>query len=240
MTIQAHIKLDKVDKICILTGNPDRVEIIASHLDKAEKVADHRGLVAFRGVTRKKAIPVTVLSTGMGSGSISIVLEEAYRAGAEIFIRIGSAGALQPELDTGTIFLPNGAIRDEGTTSSFAPLSYPAVPSAYLYLKIYDSATKLGIKVEEGVVWSTDVYYHPDPNYYQKWADLGAKCVEMEISSLFVFGAMRDIQVAGILTADGNLSSKSSIYNEQENVEKYNVGIEKSIQIVMAAIEDLW
>ena len=90
VNLQPHIKLEKVDKVCLISGNPDRVSIIASYLKNSQEVAKYRGLVAFKGATPSKNVPVTVLTTGMGCPSTAIVLEEAYRAGGRIFIRIGS------------------------------------------------------------------------------------------------------------------------------------------------------
>ena len=55
--LQPHIKLKDVDKICLIAGNPDRIPVIASYLKKSEKVAEHRGLIAYKGVTPIKKNP---------------------------------------------------------------------------------------------------------------------------------------------------------------------------------------
>ena len=121
--LQPHIKVDTVDPFCILSGNPDRVPVIGSYLKDCQEVARHRGLICMKGYTPKQSIPVTILTTGMGTGSSGIILEEAFRAGAKNFIRVGSTGALQngENMGIGSIFIPFGAIQDDGTSNKIIP-----------------------------------------------------------------------------------------------------------------------
>lgn len=242
MSVQPHIKLDKVDRICILSGNPDRVPLIASHLLNAEEVANHRGLIACKGSTPTKDIPVTILTTGMGAASNAIVLEEAYNAGGRIFIRIGSCGALQNGHFLGTIFIPHGAIRDEQTSRQLIPLEYPAIADPDLYQLLRSSAKELHEDVLHGLVWTTDIYYSDDDSRMNLWRKSGAVCVEMESSFLFsLHGLKPDIRVASILTADGNLLEKQSIYNgnPSERLQMFSEKVEKSINITIHAIEKI-
>ena len=242
MPIQPHIKLDKIDRICLLSGNPDRVPLIASHLLNAQEVANHRGLIAFKGSTPTKHIPVTILTTGMGAPSNAIVLEEAYNAGGRIFIRIGSCGALQDSHSLGTIFLPHGAIIDEQTSRQLIPLEYPAIADPDLYQLLRNSSKELHENVPPGLVWTTDIYYFEDDSRMHLWQNFGAVCVEMESGFLFsLHGLKPDIRVATILTADGNLFDKQSIYNGNpaDRLKLFNEKVEKSIDITIHAIEKI-
>jgi len=243
LSLQPHIKLKEVDKICLISGNPDRVPIIADHLDKAKMVADHRGLVAYKGVTPSKQIPVTILTSGMGTGSTAIVLEEIYRAGGRMLIRLGSTGSLLPgnEMGIGTIFIPYAAIRDEGTTSKLAPVEVPAVASPEIYQALCTAATSLTIPYHTGLVWSTDIYYSEDLFRHEKWSRYGAVCVEMESSLLFTFGLTKQekVMTGAILTSDGNLEDKSDIYsgNVDENYTLFQKSVKQSMDCVIGAIE---
>ena len=242
MSIQPHIKLDTVDRICLLSGNPDRVPLIAKHLLNATEVANHRGLIAYKGSTPAKRIPVTVLTTGMGASSNAIVLEEAYKAGGRIFIRIGSCGALQEDHPLGTIFIPHGAIRDEQTSRQLIPLEYPAIADPDLYQLLKASAKALHEEVPPGLVLTTDIYYADDESKILKWRQFGALCVEMESGFLFsLHGLKPDIRVASILTADGNLHDHQSIYNgnSSERLHVFEEKVQKSIEITIHAIEKM-
>ncbi len=240
---QPHIKLESVDKFCLISGNPDRVSIIASYLEESQLAAEHRGLVSYKGVTSKNKVPVTVLTTGMGCPSTAIVLEEAYRAGGRIFIRIGSCGALQAgkEMGIGAIFIPQAAVRNEGTSPQLAPIEFPAAASPVIHRALCDSAKELKIPFNMGIVWSSDIYYSPDPNQYQKWAKCGAVCVEMESSTLFIFGSIKGVFTGTILTSDGNLEEKINIYsgNVEENLSQFQEGVKKSIECAIEAIDSL-
>lgn len=242
--LQFHIKLEKVDGICLISGNPDRVPVIANYLKDAKKVAEHRGLVAFKGFSTKKATPVTVLTTGMGSPSTAIVLEEAYRAGARTIIRVGSTGSLQPGADNGVgaIYIPHAAIRDESTSKSFAPINYPAVADPELHRALCDAAGSINVSYQTGIVCSSDIYYDTDPKHREKYSQLGAVCQEMESSTLFVFSSTKgkEMKAATILTSDGNIIDETNIYtgNIEKNHKLFKDRVGKSIQVVMEAIDN--
>ncbi|MHA1912020.1 MAG: phosphorylase family protein [Candidatus Kariarchaeaceae archaeon] len=243
--LQPHIKVDAVDPFCIMSGNPDRVPVIGSHLKDCQEVARHRGLICMKGYTPKKSIPVTILTTGMGTGSSGIILEEAFRAGAKNIIRVGSTGALQNEDDMGigSIYIPFGALQDEGTSNKIIPREVPAVAHPELFQPLCLSAETLQIPYHTGLVWTTDIYYQPDETIFKKWAAFGAICVDMESSMMMRFCASKgfSIKSATILTADGNLNKIDSIYSEDidENKKKFELGVENTIQITISAIERL-
>ncbi len=241
--LQPHIKVQEVDQVCFIAGNPDRVPTIASHLKNEKKVAEHRGLIAYKGVTPSKNIPVTVLTTGMGCPSTAIVLEEAYRAGGRIFIRIGSTGSLLPgdEYGIGSIYIPYGAIRDDGTSPKFASLKVPAVASPPVFQALCQAATNLHINYHTGLVWTSDVYYSEDQNQFKKWNTVGGTCVEMESALLYIFGLTKNVHTGTILTSDGNLNDPDSIYtgSVEENLKKFEQGVLNTIKCAISAVEFL-
>jgi len=243
--LQPHIKLRNVDEFCILSGNPDRVPIIASYLEETEKVAEYRGLIAYKGKTKNTKVPVTVLTTGMGTGSSAIVVEEAFKAGARNFFRVGSTGSLNEGIQNsiGSIFIPFGAIRDEGTSQRIVPLQVPAIAHPLLHKTMCDSAKQMNLEYNTGLVWTTDIYYQPDLNIFKKWASFGATCVEMESSFLYTFCASKQFEAKActILTSDANLNEDQSIYvgETEKNLELFRNGVKNSILITLSAIEKL-
>lgn len=98
----------------ILVGDPGRVEMISSMLDTIEVKKQNRELITHTGMYKGKRI--SVISTGMGTDNIDIVLteldalanidlktrteKETHRA--LNLVRIGTSGALQPEIEVGT------------------------------------------------------------------------------------------------------------------------------------------
>lgn len=241
--IQPHIKLKEVDKICLISGNPDRVPTIAKYLNDSYKVAEYRGLVAYKGITPKKEIPVTVLTTGMGCPSTAIVLEEAFRAGGRVFIRIGSTGSLLTGKDMGisTIFIPYAAIRNEGTSSQLAPLEVPAVAAPRIDQALCVAANSFRVSYKTGMVWTTDIYYSDEPKHYTKYTPYGAVCVEMESSTLFVFGSYKKIETGTILASDGNIEDNVNIYSGdvEKNRKIFELGVKNTVECAIGAIEAL-
>ena len=71
---------------------------------------------------------ITGCSSGMGCPSTAIGVEELARAGAKVFIRVGSTGALQPHIGVGDLIVSEGSLRNDGTSATYVPAGYPAVP----------------------------------------------------------------------------------------------------------------
>lgn len=241
-SIQPHLHLSEVHEVCILCGNPDRVEKFSMHLLEAEQVAKNRGLIAINGITPDSGIPVSVLTTGMGCPSAAIILEEAYRAGAQYFIRVGSTGALQPGINVGDILIPYAAIRDERTSLNLAPIDFPAVASPIVYHALETAAADQNVPVRTGIIWTTDVFYATDPEEWVQYAQYGAISVEMELSTIFVFGSVRGVQTGGIVVVDGNIAegTMKDAGKLGDTSESFNEGEKQAILVAIKAIEKLF
>ena len=103
--LQYHLRVKPGDvaKYVLLPGDPDRVLRIAKQLDDAQEVVFHR---EYRTVTGTyKGIPVSATSTGIGCPSAAIAIEELANVGSTHFIRVGSTGALQPEVKIGDVVI---------------------------------------------------------------------------------------------------------------------------------------
>jgi len=91
-------------------GDPDRVAAVSKHFDKIEHKAQHREFVSHTGYIGKKR--VTVVSTGIGTDNIDIVLNELDalanidlatrtvkpRLSILTIIRMGTSGSLQKDV----------------------------------------------------------------------------------------------------------------------------------------------
>ena len=130
---------------CLLVGSPERAEMIAeTYFRDPEKVGDHRGLKSFTGIY--KDVPVSVVTTGMGSASTAIVLPEAVKSGARVLIRVGSCGGLQKEMEVGDPVICTGAVRLDGASDNWAPIEYPAAADPRIVVALIKAATELKLK----------------------------------------------------------------------------------------------
>jgi len=112
-----HLLPEDIADTVILVGDPGRVSRVSSRFDHIELVKQNREFVTHTGTLRGKRI--TVLSTGIGTDNIDIVLNE-LDALANIdllsriprqehralnLIRIGTSGALQEDIASGSMIL---------------------------------------------------------------------------------------------------------------------------------------
>lgn len=118
-------------RVVFLPGSTARAARIAEHFTDRRDHPSERGHTVHVGRLRSDVGPVDVasVSTGMGCPSLGIVVTELVELGLRRFVRVGSAGALRPEVAVGHVVIGSAAVRDEGASNAFAPLEFPAVAS---------------------------------------------------------------------------------------------------------------
>ena len=221
-----HMKEGDIGKYVILPGDPGRVEKIAQFLDDPVYVTTNREYTVWNGKVEGET--VTVMSTGMGGPSTAIGVEELKKIGAEVLIRIGTCGGIDPEIAPGTLIIPTGAIRKEGTTREYVPIEYPAVPDFHLVCELEAAAQRLGYPTALGVTESKDSYYgQHSPNSmpvrdelnmkWQAWKEAGAVASEMEGAALFIVSSVRRMRSAAIFLLCRNIEreNKYGLYDTE-------------------------
>lgn len=197
-----------VGRYVILPGDPKRCAKIAAYFDDAIQVGDNREYVTFTG--KLDGVPVSVTSTGIGGPSASIAMEELHMCGADTFIRVGTAGGMDLNVQSGDVVIANGAIRMEGTSKEYAPIEWPAVSDFAVTTKLVEAAEKLNFRYHVGVVECKDAFYgqhKPEElpvsyellNKWQAWLKLGCKASEMESAALFTVASYLGVRAGSVL-----------------------------------------
>jgi len=157
--VQYHLEVGPGDVAdCVLMpGNPERVDKITPFWDDHEEVAHHREYRTATGTYDGE--PISVTSTGIGSPSSAIAVEELARVGADTFLRVGSCGGLQAELDVGDLVITTGAVRQEGTSDEYVREDYPAVADPEVVQALVAAAERLGYDYHVGITMSADSFY---------------------------------------------------------------------------------
>ena len=201
--LQPHIMcgVGDVAKYVLVSGDPNRVEKIAALLDEGSKVAEYRGFITYTG--NVDGIGISASSTGIGCPSAAIVVEELARVGAEVFIRVGTTGALQPEIEMGDIVVATAAVRADGASRSYTPLEFPAVADFDVTTALVEAARKLKQRIHFGPVLSSDVFYGDIENL-RLWSRYNVLSVEMESSVIFTIANLKKLKAGTILAVDGN------------------------------------
>src|SRR5881398_3905060 len=151
---QYHIrsKPGDVGEAVLLPGDPGRVESIARLLDHPRLIAHNREYITYTGDLGGRT--VSVCSTGIGSPSTAIAVEELAAIGATTFIRVGTTGSIQSDVGFGDLVVATAAVRDEGTTPSYVPMSYPAVADFELVGAMLAAARVASQPAHAGIVRS--------------------------------------------------------------------------------------
>ncbi len=189
---------DDIGRYCILPGDPGRVPAIAAYFDDAKQVAYNREYNVWTGTLLGEK--VTACSTGIGGPSASIAMEELHKCGADTFIRTGTCGGIDVNVQSGDIVVATGAVRFEHTSLEYAPLEFPAVADFGLVDCLVRATKALDYPLHTGIVQCKDSFYGQhdpaaSPVYYElqqkweSWKRLGVKASEMESAALFVVAA---------------------------------------------------
>ena len=224
---QFHINLAKgeVGRYCILPGDPDRCEQIASFFDSPVKVMQKREYTTYTGTLLGE--PVAVCSTGIGGPSASIAIEELAAIGADTFIRVGTCGGIRMDVKSNDVVIATGAIRMEGTSREYAPIEFPAVPDFTVTTALVESAKELGKTWHAGVVQCKDAFYGQHSptrmpvsyellNKWEAWKRLGVLASEMESAALFVAAAALGVRCGSVFHVVWNQEREAAGHPQAE------------------------
>lgn len=127
-----NIKPEELADTIILVGDPNRVSNVSKYFDTIETRSQKREIIVNTGILNQKRL--TVISTGMGTDNIDIVLNE-LDALANIdlkkkeikpirkpltFVRLGTSGAIQKDIPVDTIVASTHGLGFDGLMSFYA------------------------------------------------------------------------------------------------------------------------
>jgi len=209
---QYHIGLGpgELAEYILLPGDQDRTAKVASRFESVEFQKRHREFASATGVFGGKR--VSVVSTGIGTDNVEIAVAEILAITERpTFIRVGSCGALQPEMGLGDLVITTGAVRLESTTSFFVHDGYPAIADLEATLALIEAAERLGHPYHVGVTATAPGFFgaqgRPIPQLPIRYPDLAEDMArqrvmnfEMEASALLVLASLARCR-AGVVCA---------------------------------------
>ena len=127
-----HLRPEQISDIVILVGDPGRVELVASYFDEKECEVASREFKTITGSYKGRRM--TVLSTGIGTDNIDIVVTEldalanidfATRTVNDDFkqltlVRLGTSGALQEDIKVGERVFSRTSVGFDGLLNYYA------------------------------------------------------------------------------------------------------------------------
>lgn len=190
-TLHNTAKLGDISKTVLMPGDPLRAKFIAEKfLDNPVCFNTVRNMLGYTGTYNGK--PVSVMGHGMGMPSVGIYTYELFNFyDVDNIIRIGSSGAIQPDVKMRDIIIGMGACTDSGYAKSFElPGTFCPVASYDLIEKVVDAAESRGIPVRVGNIISGDVFYCDNADKHDNgWIKMGVLASEMEAAALYMNAA---------------------------------------------------
>jgi uridine phosphorylase len=212
-TRQYHIALERGElaEYILLVGDPGRVPKVASGFDTVEVERSNREITTATGTYR--GMRLSAMSTGMGPDNIEIVLAEVMEiTDRPTFVRVGSSGALQPEIAGGDLIISTGAVRLENTTDFYVHPGYPAIAHRDVVWALEAACRQLGFTHHVGLTATASGFYAPQgramrtlpvryPDLAEELRRQGVANLEMESSALFVLAGLAGLRAGTVCVA---------------------------------------
>ncbi|MEE8185721.1 MAG: uridine phosphorylase [Thermodesulfobacteriota bacterium] len=254
MSYLYHLKLNKKmiqgAKIALMPGDPFRSQLIADAISQTyggnnKRLAWNREYCTYLARTNNARLLVT--STGIGGPSTSIAVDELAQVGIEAFIRVGTTGAIQRNINIGDVIITTGAARMDGASTHYAPIEFPAVAHHEIVNGLIEGAKNAEIRCHVGITASSDTFYPGEERRdsfrgyilrrfqgaKKEWQNLHVLNYEMESSTLLTLTASMGLKggcITGVINKGGG---------ERITKKALKVGEENAIKVSVAALGHL-
>jgi purine-nucleoside phosphorylase len=233
MSIHIEAGSGDIAATVLLPGDPLRAQYVAENmLENAACYSRVRGMFGYTGTYEGRR--VSIQGTGMGIPSISIYVHELINDfRVRRLIRVGTCGALQPELQLGDLVLAQAVCTDSAVNRiRFQGQDYAPAASFSLLSRAYERARELGMPVRVGSVLTSDTFYGDDPDGWKLWARYGVLAVEMESCALYTLAARHGVEALSVLTV-----SDSLVRGEKATSQERQQGFTRMIEIALKLAE---
>ena len=233
MSVHIEAERQAVAERVLLPGDPLRAKFVAENfLTDVVCYNKVRNMFGFTGLY--KGVRVSVQGTGMGMPSLSIYANELFDFyNVQKAIRIGTAGALQKDVELRSVVLAMSACTDSAiNVHRFSGLSFAPTASWELLKKAADAANALKQEVSIGTIFSSDIFYDDAANW-KLFAKYGALAVEMETAELYSLAAKYRREALAIFTI-----SDSMVTGETTNSHEREQTFTQMMHIALDAVTD--
>jgi len=250
-----HLNLEKKQiqkaRLALMPGDPFRVPKIAEEIHniyggEIQQLAWKREYQTYLCHIGSQKILVT--STGIGGPSTSIAIEELAILGVNTFLRGGTTGAIQKQVEVGDVIISAGSVRLDGASTHYAPIQYPALAHHEVVNALVEASRSQKIPYHVGVTASADTFYPGQERYdsftgyvirdfqgsLQEWQKLGVLNYEMETAAMFTMAGVMGLRagcVAGVIV---NRTGRESITAADLQLGEHN-----AVRAAAAAVGEL-
>lgn len=180
-----------------------------------------------------KDIEIALFMSRVGAPACTVSYEEVMAMGLEKLIMFGTCGVLDKKIDDLAIIIPNAAIRDEGTSYHYLPISDEIEINEKYKNDFINILNKNNISYYEGKVWTTDAPYRETKDKVLKRKKQGCICVDMEAASMHAVAKYRNKDLFQFFYAADNLDNIKWDKRSLGNMDR----LEEKIKIIYLALE---
>ncbi|MEL6520244.1 MAG: purine-nucleoside phosphorylase [Pseudomonadota bacterium] len=212
MTVHIGAKPGEIAETVLLPGDPLRAKWAAeTFLTNTACVNEVRGMLGFTGTWQGNR--VTIQGSGMGMPSLSIYANELIKDyGAKTLIRIGSTGAMQPNIVLRDLIIAMTASTLSSPSSGiFKEINFAPCADFGLLRAAVVAAEARELQPHVGGIYSSDVFYDERPDLNEEMTRHGVLAVEMETAELYSLAARYQRRALAILTVSDHLQTGEAL-----------------------------
>ena len=214
----------------IMPGDPLRAKFIAeNYLDDPRQVTDVRNMLGFTGSYQGQ--PLSVMGHGMGIPSCSIYCTELVNEfGVKRLIRAGSCGAVLEAVRLRDVIIAMGACTDSKVNRiRFGNHDFAAIADYRLLQTAVDAAAQRGLAFHVGNLFSSDLFYSPDPELFGLMEKYNVLGVEMEAAGIYGLAAEFGAKALTICTVSDHITLQQRLSPEERQS-----GFKDMIEVALA------
>lgn len=228
MSTHIESKIEDIADIVLMPGDPKRCEYVAKKfLSNARLVNNVRGMTAYTGYYKSKKI--TLFPSGMGCPSMGIYSYELFKEyNVSSIIRIGTMGAYT-DLKLKDIVMVTNSVTNSNYGRFLCNYNNMVVEANFeLNNLIENTSNNLGIKINKGNIYSSDVFYEQNNDFKDKVSKYSVLGVEMESFALFINAKLLGRRAATLL-----MVSDSFLFPEQLSSLEREQGLDNLITLAL-------
>ena len=228
---------DDFAQTVLFPGDPLRAKYIAdTFLTDVKLVNNVRNMLGFTGYYIAKngeQLRVSVMGSGMGIPSCSIYAKELITEyGVKNIIRVGSCGAVSPDINVRDVIIGMGACTDSKVNRTrFKDHDFAAIADFNLLMNAVNAAKKNNIDVKVGNIFSADLFYTPDPEMFDVMEKMDILGVEMEAAGLYGVATEYGANALCVLTVSDHIRT-----GEQTTAQERETSFNEMISLTLESL----
>lgn len=231
-----HTPLPNMPKTCVSFFSKSIMKYIVENF-KVEQIAKISNATAHFPVYKIniEGIDIAIYQSAVGSPACVSNAEELFAMGVKNMLLVGNCGCLDDKMEEYSIIIPTAAIRDEGTSYHYEPVSDETEINPIMVDLIEDFIKSKSIKYSKGKTWTTDAVFRETRDKLNKRKSQGAITVDMECSAMNVLSKFRGVNFGQIFYAADNLGAEE--YDPRHLALSSEHGMDSKIKIILLALE---